>query len=203
VRRHVLPLSVAALAAVAMSVLPSTAFPVPQMGQKATIAASAPARAEHPPWNVDYRPTPVSTLTAPPTMTTLVPVASVPVEAAVLAHPSRPSSRSGVAAGTPKPAATGASPVSGCPASVVALIQQYFGSAWRWAVKIAWRESRCQPSAKNARSSASSTFQLLMPLHADQYRAVGCDPVSQRFDAVCSVAAAAHLFHSDGPSPWG
>jgi hypothetical protein len=133
-------------------------------------------------------------------MTTLVAVANVPAAAAVRAHPSRPSSRSGVAAGTSKPVATGVSPVGGCPASIVALIRSVWTRDADWAIRIAWRESRCQPGAHNGHSSAAGLFELLG--HADMYRAVGCSP-SQWAEASCNTRAAFLLYQGSGRGPWG
>jgi hypothetical protein len=89
----------------------------------------------------------------------------------------------------------------GCPAAIVRIIQADFGRSASWAVGIAWRESRCQPSAANKRSSARGVFQLLVPLHARQYAAVGCS-WRQWANPYCNIAAAAHLFHEQGTRPW-
>ena len=88
----------------------------------------------------------------------------------------------------------------GCPAPIVAIIRRDFGRAAGWATAIAWRESRCIPTAHN-RSGASGLFQMMLPLHARQFTAVGCSP-RQWSNAYCNTAAAAHLYHQVGSRPW-
>jgi hypothetical protein len=99
------------------------------------------------------------------------------------------------------PAEAQAQTRGGCNPAVVALINRDFPpSARSWAVGVAWRESRCIPTARN-RSGASGIFQMMLPLHNAQFRAVGCSPASWR-NAACNVAAAAHLFRQNGTRPW-
>jgi hypothetical protein len=95
-------------------------------------------------------------------------------------------------------AATGS---SGCPAAIVRIIQRDFGRNAAWAVGIAWRESRCQANAANRRSQARGIFQMMVPLHARQFAAVGCS-WRQWANPSCNIAAAAHLFHEQGARPW-
>jgi hypothetical protein len=105
-----------------------------------------------------------------------------------------------VAAGHRWPPRKPVAAVGGCPGPVVAAIDRSFGSAAPWAVSIAWRESRCQPGARN-RSGASGIFQIELPLHADLFTAVGCSPRSW-MDVSCNVAAAFRLYQLAGRSPW-
>jgi hypothetical protein len=86
-----------------------------------------------------------------------------------------------------------------CPSDIVAIIASVWGTASTWAVGIAWRESRCQPGARNRHSSAAGLFELLG--HDDLYRAVGCSP-SQWADASCNTRAAFALYRSAGAEPW-
>jgi hypothetical protein len=89
----------------------------------------------------------------------------------------------------------------GCNPAVVNIINRDFPPRARaWAVGIAWRESRCIPTARN-RSGASGVFQMMLPLHNSQFRAVGCSP-SQWANPYCNVAAAAHLYRQAGTRPW-
>lgn len=74
------------------------------------------------------------------------------------------------------------------------------GEPESWMFGIVQRESNFQPWAQN-REGASGLWQLLLPLHADQFRAVGCDP-SQWADARCNSRAARHLHDIAGRSPW-
>ena len=89
----------------------------------------------------------------------------------------------------------------GCNPAVAAIIRADFGRAAPWATAIAWRESRCQPGAANRRSSARGVFQLMVPLHARQFAAVGCS-WRQWANARCNIAAAAHLYREQGTRPW-
>jgi hypothetical protein len=99
------------------------------------------------------------------------------------------------------PARADAQPRTGCPAPIVAIIRADFGRSWSWAVGIAWRESRCQPGAANRRSSARGLFQMMVPLHARDFAAVGCS-WRQWANAWCNAGAAAHLYRSAGSRPW-
>jgi hypothetical protein len=90
---------------------------------------------------------------------------------------------------------------NGCPASIVRIIQRDFGRAAPWAIGVAWRESRCQPGAANRRSQARGLFQMMVPLHARQFAAVGCS-WRQWANAQCNAAAAAHLYREQGTRPW-
>jgi len=70
-----------------------------------------------------------------------------------------------------------------------------------WATETAWRESMCTPWARNPNGVDSGLFQLSLPLHDDQFEAVGCDP-SQWDEIGCGVAAAANLYAGCGRGPW-
>lgn len=89
----------------------------------------------------------------------------------------------------------------GCPGPIVAIIKADFGRNAGWATAVAWRESRCIPTAANRRSAARGLFQLMVPLHARQFAAVGCS-WRQWSNAYCNAAAAAHLFREQGSRPW-
>jgi Transglycosylase SLT domain len=202
-RLHVsVPLVAAALAALFVSTVPSSSFPVPPMGLDPTQARQDAFSAPVCCYRNGYTPTPA---TVPPATTTTV------------LH-SAPTSSTGPVATTASPRATvprgaTAGPVSkhlvavassgtgssgtGCPASIVALIESVWGSAAPWAVRIAWRESRCQPNAYN-RSGAEGLFQLLG--HADLLAAVGCP--GRWADASCNIRAAFLLYQESGTRPW-
>jgi hypothetical protein len=77
-------------------------------------------------------------------------------------------------------------------------IHEVFQGQGDKATAIAWRESRCQPSAYN-RSGASGLFQLLG--HEDLVRAVCMN--GDVFDAECNIQAAYMLYRSSGWGPWG
>lgn len=66
--------------------------------------------------------------------------------------------------------------------------------------QIIHRESRNNPRAQNPRSTAAGCFQLLR-MHAWRFDAVGCS-WAQRYQPVCNVKAAAHLYRAAGWSPW-
>jgi hypothetical protein len=87
---------------------------------------------------------------------------------------------------------------SGC--AYAPLIRSVWGPDADQAIAIAWRESRCQPDAYNPSGSAG-LFQLMMPLHADLFTAVGC-PADAWADARCNVLAAHALFEAAGWGPW-
>ena len=90
---------------------------------------------------------------------------------------------------------------NGCPAYIQNIIRRDFGRAAPWAIGVAWRESRCQPGAANRRSAARGIFQMMVPLHARQFAAVGCS-WRQWANPYCNIAAAAHLYHEQGTRPW-
>lgn len=87
---------------------------------------------------------------------------------------------------------------SGC--DYEGLIRSVFVEDPDWAVRIAWRESRCQPSAANP-SGSMGLFQMLLPLHDDLFYAVGCTPADWS-DPVCNVEAAHLLYLGSGRQPW-
>lgn len=71
---------------------------------------------------------------------------------------------------------------------------------WSWAERIMWRESNHVPTARNA-SGASGCFQMMLPLHAGRFRAVGCSPADWT-NGWCNAAAAYNLYREAGSSPW-
>ena len=85
-------------------------------------------------------------------------------------------------------------------------VEWYIRRAWAGtgqeerALRIAWRESNWQPWARNP-SGARGLFQLMLPLHNDIFRRVGCDPASWA-DVGCNVAAARSLYDGAGWAPW-
>lgn len=66
-------------------------------------------------------------------------------------------------------------------------------------VRIAMRESRCQPDARNA-SGASGLFQIMIPMHSDLMTAVCGAPNWQ--DPECNILTAKSLFDGAGLRPW-
>lgn len=79
-------------------------------------------------------------------------------------------------------------------------IDRYWHGDKAWARKIAWRESNNTPTVRN-RSGASGCMQMMMPTHAQRFRAVGCSP-SQWASADCNIKAAWNLYQAAGRSPW-
>lgn len=130
-----------------------------------------------------------TTSTLPPTTTTLPPTTTT-VPRPVVTTPST----------TPVARATA------CPPDIVALIEKHwsrFGpDVVQWAIGIAWRESNCRPDVVSP-TKCWSIFQMALPLHAGIYAAAGYpDWYAVRFDAEASIASAALLYASSGPSPW-
>lgn len=78
------------------------------------------------------------------------------------------------------------------------LIHQVWERDADWAVRIAWRESRCTATSYN-RSGATGVFQLLG--HQDLLNAVCMN--GDGFNAECNIRAAWLLYQSSGRSPWG
>jgi hypothetical protein len=76
----------------------------------------------------------------------------------------------------------------------------HFSGDHGMARKVIHRESRNNPAAQNRSSSAAGCFQLLS-MHAHRFDAVGCS-WAQRYNAVCNVKAADHLYRAAGWSPW-
>lgn len=71
---------------------------------------------------------------------------------------------------------------------------------------VAWRESRCDPGARNP-SGASGALQIMLPLHHDLFAALawrGCWPYGFSLwqDPGCNAYAARELYDSSGISPW-
>ncbi len=103
------------------------------------------------------------------------------------------------------PAVSAPVPVSSrrCPPGEVHdLIVSTFGPASDWAESVAWRESNCQPGARNGSSGSAGVFQLLR--HDDLLRAAcpELEPAQSWSVARCNVQAAKYLFDAAGISPW-
>lgn len=100
-------------------------------------------------------------------------------------------------------APSGAPP--GPPPAVSAAIQSAFGDLGPGTVScmtdVAYRESRWDPSARNA-SGASGLFQLMLPLHNDLFTALGVPPGAWS-DPHWNALAARELWNSSGIAPWG
>lgn len=87
------------------------------------------------------------------------------------------------------------------PSDCYAAIDRHWPGDKAWARSIVWRESRNTPAARNP-SGASGCWQLMLPLHAHRFLAVGC-PTWAWADPVCNTRAAAHLYAAAGMTPWG
>jgi hypothetical protein len=87
------------------------------------------------------------------------------------------------------------------PTDCVTAQRRWFPEANGWGPAIIQRESRNNPGAANARSTARGCWQLLLSLHGHRFHAVGCSP-SQWADARCNTLAARHLYMDAGRSPW-
>lgn len=127
--------------------------------------------------------------TALTTTTTSVPPTTVPVTRPHLVVPPGPQ-------GSPTPIST-----HRCTGAVEAEIEAVFGQAAPWASSIAWRESRCNPAARNASGSAG-IFQLYR--HDDLLAAVcpGVSPQVSWSNPKCNVEAAYRLYLGSGTRPW-
>lgn len=96
-------------------------------------------------------------------------------------------------------------PVSGmvCPPGPVHdLIDQTFTIAAPWFQSVAWRESGCQPAARNGSSGSAGIGQLL---GHDDLLALVCPlvPPSQSWaDYRCNIEASWRLFQGSGTAPW-
>lgn len=109
----------------------------------------------------------------------------------------------------PRPVPVTTPPVpraTACPPEIVSLIREYWGrfgpQVVEWAIAIGWRESNCRPDVASP-TGCYSIFQMALPLHKGMYAAAGYpDWYAARYDARASVAAAALLYASSGPSPW-
>ncbi len=84
--------------------------------------------------------------------------------------------------------------------NVEQMLRAKFGDQGDHAVRIAIRESHCQPGARNS-SGASGVMQLMVPLHSDLLAAVCLD--ADPFWAECNIDAAKLLYNSAGWAPWG
>lgn len=87
-----------------------------------------------------------------------------------------------------------------CPDDVERIIRDVFAGTGQedFFVGIAWRESRCQPGARNPNGGQvdSGVMQIRMPLHADLVG--GCDI----FEPRCNVMAARRMYDICGVGPW-
>lgn len=84
--------------------------------------------------------------------------------------------------------------------AVESLIWIVFPDDFEWAKATAWRESRYQPWARN-QSGASGLMQLMLPLHASRFTAVGKSP-AEWADPVANLLAARALYDGAGRAPW-
>ena len=73
-------------------------------------------------------------------------------------------------------------------------------STWAWAEAVIWRESRNNPAAQNARSTAAGCFQMLR-VHAGRYNALGYT-WDQRYNATVNSIVALDLYREQGATPW-
>jgi hypothetical protein len=80
------------------------------------------------------------------------------------------------------------------------LIREIWTADTEWALRIAWRESRCVATARN-RSGSSGIFQLQLPLHNDMLIAAGCRPEDWSIPS-CNIRAAWLLYQGAGRRPW-
>lgn len=88
-----------------------------------------------------------------------------------------------------------------CSGVVAYEIASVFGWASPWAQSIAWRESNCEPGARNPSGSAG-LFQLN---GHDDLLVAACpdsDPAISWGDASCNIHAAWQLFLQEGARPW-
>jgi hypothetical protein len=69
------------------------------------------------------------------------------------------------------------------------------------ALEIAWRESRCDPGARNP-SGASGLFQLMLPLHSGLFWQVCLAGPASWHDPWCNAHAARLLYDGSGWRPW-
>jgi hypothetical protein len=98
-------------------------------------------------------------------------------------------------------------PLAGCivpsavrttdPCPYAATIRQEWPQDADWAIRIAWRESRCQPDARNP-SGAVGLFQLLGHWDLLAKACLDADP----YLAECNARAAWYLYSSAGRAPW-
>lgn len=88
---------------------------------------------------------------------------------------------------------------NGSPCQYSDLIHSIFGPDGDWATAIAYRESRCIPTARNS-SGASGLFQLMLPLHSQLFIDT-CGAVDWT-NPECNIRTAYSLFRSSGRSPW-
>lgn len=88
-----------------------------------------------------------------------------------------------------------------CVGAIESEIESVFGAAAPWFASVVVRESGCDPAARNS-EGASGLAQLMLPLHGDLFRVVGCDPDTQWSDISCNLRAAFKLYQGAGVSPW-
>ena len=80
-----------------------------------------------------------------------------------------------------------------------AIDRHWGGSAT--AKRIAWRESRNNPSAVSPSGTYRGCMQMGLPLHNNKFTAVGCSP-SQWANPDCNIKAAKYLHSLVGWSAW-
>lgn len=97
----------------------------------------------------------------------------------------------------PRPRATTNPPGSLDRCAYADLIRSIWQQDAEWAIGIAWRESRCQPAARNP-EGAAGLFQLYR--HDDLIAAAG--PGCVWSDPVCNTTAAWRLYLGCGRGPW-
>jgi soluble lytic murein transglycosylase-like protein len=90
-------------------------------------------------------------------------------------------------------------PQNGSPCQYADLIRSIWQRDAEWAIGIAYRESRCIPTARNA-SGASGLFQMMMPMHSDLFM-TACGSTDWA-NPECNIKAAWLLYQSSGRSPW-
>lgn len=88
----------------------------------------------------------------------------------------------------------------GC--AYASLIRSVWLQDAEWAIGIAWRESNCQPTARNGSSGSAGLFQLLGHEDMFRYACPGQDPAMSWADPECNVRAAWHLYEGAGRAPW-
>jgi soluble lytic murein transglycosylase-like protein len=90
-------------------------------------------------------------------------------------------------------------PQGGSPCQYADLIRSIWQKDAEWAIGIAYRESRCIPTARNA-SGASGLFQMMMPMHSGLFIAA-CGSTDWT-NPECNIRAAWILYQGSGRSPW-
>jgi hypothetical protein len=175
-RRHLIPLVATSVAAIVVSIVPSTSYPVPRMGQHATIRPSVSVSAALPSWMPNLAQAPPTVLQqAPTTMLRSAPTSTVPTVAPPVTV--RPRSPVKSAVGTANQAMSGGA-FEAC---------------------VIFHESRGDPSAQNPHSSASGLYGFL----SSTWRNVtGTAGPARAYSSAIQHLAFLKLFASVGRSPW-